>query len=89
MDKPAQKPVDPVDAAIAAADKPEPIEMTVMQGAFSDSGRPFEIAVPQTMTEAEAFALVELVVRIRQQVQANEAKSSRIVGLDGRRLPMS
>lgn len=82
--------VDSAMAAVAEAESaPAAIAMTVMQGAFGDSGRPFEIAVPADLGEGEAYALVELITKVRQQVLANEQKSSKIVGLDGRRLPMS
>ena len=79
--------MDKLDSAVAAVTEAEAnptIEMSVLRGAFGDSGRPFEIAVPATITEGEAYALVELITKIRQQAFANESRSSKIVGLNGR-----
>jgi hypothetical protein len=86
--------MDNVAAAVAAVEAaaeaaPKPVTMTVLEGAFGDSGRPFGISVPADISEAEAYALVELITKIRQQAFASQATSSRIVDLAGRRLPRS
>lgn len=69
---------DPLDSAIAAEAAPKPVTMTVLEGAFGDSGRPFGISVPADLSEAEAYALVELITKIRQQAFAKETQRPRL-----------
>lgn len=61
---------DPIGDAIAAtADHPggPTVNIASIQGAFNDTGRPFSLAVPADLSDAELGALVELLVRIKSQ----------------------
>jgi hypothetical protein len=69
---------DLVDAAIAAAEAPKPVTMTVAQGAFNDTGRPFHIEVPADLSDGELGAMVELLVRIKNQGAAAAAPRPRL-----------
>lgn len=69
---------DPIGAAIAADAAPKPVTMTAIAGEFGESGRPFQLGVPQDLSESEAYALIELITKVRQQVVNNEARRPKV-----------
>lgn len=51
--------MDPIDAAIANADQPQPIRMVRLGPiVIQETGRPVFLEVPEDMTEAELLAFV-------------------------------
>jgi len=69
---------DPIDTAIATSTGKELVNMTVMAGQFGDSGRPFQLSLPQDVTEAEAYALIELITKVRQQAHRAETAGPKV-----------
>lgn len=50
--------MDPIDAAIAAAEQPQPIPMVQRQLTITTTGRPFVLAHPEDLTEGELFEVI-------------------------------
>jgi hypothetical protein len=78
--------MDPVDAAIEAA-QPQPVRLRQVQVTIASSGRPFVLAIPEDLSEAELFEIVgwmsnDLRIGLAQQ----RSPASRIVVPGGVRL---
>lgn len=63
--------LDQIGAAIAATEAPA-YRMNLIQGQFNESQRNFVLGLPEDVTEAEAYAFIELVTKVRQQAFAAE-----------------
>ena len=71
----AAKP-DPIDAAIAAADKPT-VQMEQLNVTIGSTGRPLVIAFPTDMTEPELLEVVGwMATALRGHVNTNRAKTA-------------
>ena len=79
---PEPRVLDPIDAAIAAAEEPAPVAMTQLQVTISSTGRPAVIAIPDDATDGEiaelaGWLLTQVLMAFRQKRAA--APASRII----------
>jgi hypothetical protein len=62
----------PIDAAIAAAEQPEPVRMVQIPVTIASTGRPAQIVIPADATDAElaelcGWMLTQVMNSLRQQ----------------------
>lgn len=74
--------MDPVDQAIAAAAEMQPITLEQRELTIASTGRPFVLAFPPDMTEAELFEVVGWMannLRIHLAQRRQSAPAARLV----------
>lgn len=78
--------MDPVDAAIEAA-QPQPVRLRQLQVTIASTGRPFVLAIPEDISEAELFEIVGWLAHdLRIALGQQRTPASRIVVPGGVRL---
>jgi hypothetical protein len=81
-----QRPPDPVEAAIAAANGPKQVLMSqVNVPLLGRQDRPAVLAVPSDISDVELLALIGAVLQVGDQLRS-QRPTSRLVSLDGGRI---